>query len=907
MGKRRKVFFVFIVVIVSVIGVLFLAASRVGETELIESKKEVQPILAEKNWETQKIPEVTSEVRPVKAENDKQPGYDVIFCIDNSRSMWAQQSVRDEAVRSIGNLAVGSDIRIGGVYFARDIYKSLALTSMEDKEGSMKVLQDFFYMWDQSSKNIDTNIGKALKKAVELFEDQSAERRKIIILFSDGINENAKGEAEYKKSADALMKKQAAILQEKNIPLYCVYLQKRRNDEEVLKELVNYFDDENAYEKERFKKITSKDINLLSQQFANIFYDMQNNMKYRELTVDSFGKATFYVPYVGVKKLQLYVHNEESYGVDLACENDETDENDETNQIDSWEDGDNVYITVKNPTPGQWTLSINGTKAQKTTGTIAYYADLSASAELVPSDASESGIYKNSEVCAKVHFYDEDGKEMPLDSAAAAEVKVFIENQEGAIVQEETFFVSGNELTSTPFQITQYGNYRFSVKVVYEDFVNMEYSLPGSKVLGKAPRTFAQSGRMGFYSCEEGLYKEFTEEELFEDPEKEEVRVVNVIQKNTDNPIKAVQEKGRIKIIAEKTGEFACELQLEDVSGLMSAVSVSGSIYDRGRRDMMEKIGIIMVVLLIVSVIGWRCAKKAAERKKKRTEEKLMQTLGEQTQEMKRCQDTVSGLWENVQEINKQLPEIDYEKKLQKFKELCDRLQPCQREHYYVDEYLENGLFLESYKKLNPLRADIRNHMELVSRVFKEADKSVPGIDAIEINEELIKSYYETLGEAKNESKKIKGCIEKYIEIAEFVRAGIASMDRICAEIEAMLGKPIECTLLMDIGELHGMKVCQKHGGYIKGYYVLDQAVQFYKGGDYFSLKDILGDEETDILVYGYEDEEGNKGLLLESTQYFKVKSKVTGQVQEHRAVLYQGESYCLMQNVLGNAIITIK
>ena len=59
--------------------------------------------------------------KAVKADNYEENGYDIVFCIDNSRSVWSQQEIRNAALRCIGNLAVGSNIRIGGVYFARDI------------------------------------------------------------------------------------------------------------------------------------------------------------------------------------------------------------------------------------------------------------------------------------------------------------------------------------------------------------------------------------------------------------------------------------------------------------------------------------------------------------------------------------------------------------------------------------------------------------------------------------------------------------------------------------------------------------------------------------------------------------------------------------------------------------------
>ena len=91
--------------------------------------------------------------------NDK--GYDVVYVIDNSGSVWKQQEIRNQAFRNISNLAVGADIRVGVVYFADHVYDTLSLTSMEDKAGSEKVLK-FLDMKQQDQGNIDPNLPKKL-------------------------------------------------------------------------------------------------------------------------------------------------------------------------------------------------------------------------------------------------------------------------------------------------------------------------------------------------------------------------------------------------------------------------------------------------------------------------------------------------------------------------------------------------------------------------------------------------------------------------------------------------------------------------------------------------------------------------------------------------------------------------
>lgn len=218
------------------------------------------------------------------AKNLNQTGYDVVFVIDNSRSVWKQQEYRNQAFRNITNLAIGSDIRIGVVYFADRIYKELKLTSVENEEGSKKVL-DFLNMTDQDESNINTNIGTALQSAADMLDTQDSSRDRIVILFSDGVNENASSSDAYKKEADSATNEQTKRLEKMNASIYCVWIPKKNTDEETLKSIVNYYSEDNSYDKERFLTVEENNISKLSSIFVDVFYAMQNNMKYKELPV----------------------------------------------------------------------------------------------------------------------------------------------------------------------------------------------------------------------------------------------------------------------------------------------------------------------------------------------------------------------------------------------------------------------------------------------------------------------------------------------------------------------------------------------------------------------------------------------------------------------------------------------
>lgn len=417
----------------------------------------------------------------VNPDNICATGYDVVFCIDNSGSIWKQQEIRDEALRSIANLAVGSDIRIGGVYFGNKIYKKQDLTSMENTEGSKKIIKEFLNMTEKDEDNCDTDIGMALEEARLLFENQDSSRERLIILFSDGINEDTDKYPADKDEMDDETIKQSRLLGEKNIPIYCVYLQKKENDEEFLRDLVNYFDSNNSYDEKQFKKVTESEIDTLSEQFAEIFYSMQRDMKFKEIRTDSSGEFSFYVPEMGVKKIQIYLKNDSWYDVELNPLEGEGD-------IESWEDGNNTYIEAQNPKVGDWRLETGKGDKEGTRGTIAYYAAVSASAEFISERGDDGEAHKNDKQRLKVHFFGEDGNEIPSNSVADVSAVIALKSEDGTLTEKELQLKpAGSGYESEELVWEEYGVYDLSIRLLYEDFLDLVYNIGGRRVEKPVP------------------------------------------------------------------------------------------------------------------------------------------------------------------------------------------------------------------------------------------------------------------------------------------------------------------------------------------------------------------------------------------------------------------------------------
>ena len=535
----------------------------------------------------------------VKPSNLNTEGYDVVILADNSGSVWSQQGDRDKALRGIANLAVGSDIRIGAVYFGETTYKKLGLTSMEDQDSSTKVL-DFLNLTEKNENNRGTNIGNALEEAQTLFEDQNANRQKIIILFSDGINENLSQSSSFKEAADRETLEQAQSLKEKQIPIYCVYLQKNRNDEDYLKQLVNYFNEDNDYADERFKKVTDDQIDILSEQFAQTFYSMQNDMKYREISIDSSGTMSFYIPELGVRRMQIYLKNDKAYEVLLSGPSEDSGE------AQTWGDNGNVYITVDEPETGDWTLEITGDGADTVTGTLACYTDISASSSISGEVDENGNIYRNRPEKINVSFYDEDGSEFRPDEAAVVSGTVTVQNEAGEnITRDVEFGSTENGYESAEFQIEDYGTYSYQVSLSYADFINLRYDFEGGTVQGMAPLAYDQEGTFEGRETGDGEAFTFETDDLYSDPDGEKITITGVTQLNEENPVISVEEKeGFLTVTAQDTGDVDFVINIEDESGNTAQVEIKGKVMDVVTARIITGLLIFLLIVVLTAIVS---------------------------------------------------------------------------------------------------------------------------------------------------------------------------------------------------------------------------------------------------------------------------------------------------------------
>lgn len=821
---------------------------------------------------------------------------DVVFCIDNSGSMWSQQEIRDQAVRSICNLAVGSDIRIGGVYFADDIYKTKGLTSMEQEEGGRQILEDFVNERRQDENNRNTNIGNALEAARALFEDQDASRQRYVILFSDGINENLAQDSAYKEAADQKTLEQAQLLQQENIPIYCVYLQKERNDEQYLRNLVNYFG-ENSYDQERFKKVTEDQIDTLTTQFAQIFYSMQNDMKYRKVEVDSSGKMGFYVPELGINKIQLFMDGNVQYEAVL----DSPTEAEEDSA--SWTDGKSAYITVNNPTSGDWTLEITGDDKEKVNGSLAYYSYLTAQAEFISAEQEENAdrLYKKEPLILSVKLIDENGDVIHMNSGAELTASVTLKKDNGETEEQNLSFSQADEnWESEEFTIDDYGVYTVVLNVKYQDLIDLNYTLAEGQIEGRAPVTYDKEEVYYGTRHQDAITFSLEKAELFQDPDGDQVTLGQVTQINKENPVEVEEQDGLVLVTAKTEGDIEFALNLQDETGLQSIATIKGEVRERGTITMAG-----YIIIAVCVIIAFLIIRSGGKRKKKKLEEQireLQKRLASMIDQYEQAEKTVKDQRKKEKEMETNLTQL-----LKSLQALCKkRLTKWQTEDYKVPEVLNQGTNL-----LGSIDGN------------SESPESILDLENIPDPRKLRSA--DITGKTKGELKKLKKDLEEEIRSTEEKQEKLSDRDRTARdryrkmeqlgdrasrlqmEILEMLNRPVTCDMTLEWGEYFGAKRARQKGKVLTGYYRLDDVV-FSAGGEKLTLGDFLKGETTGVYVHGSR-KEAEEGLFLRGEFPFRLREMSSGQEARSvkEALLHRGRKYTIDTESTGIMTLEVK
>lgn len=819
-------------------------------------------------------------------------GYDVVFAVDNSRSMWKQQDVRNQALRSLVRLAAGADIRIGAVFFADRVCDTLSLTSVETEEDSKRVF-DFMNMTQQDSANIDTNIGNALEAVASLFEGQDSSRKRIVILFSDGINENLAEDGAYTDAANGKTREWSEKLGELDASIYCVYLDKGRGDVQTLANIVNYYSDDYSYEDERVFILGENEISQLSDRFAKVFYAMQNNMRYKEINLDSSGTMPFDVPELGIHKIQIYLDG----SIDRVTLHDEG-----YGAYDDWSEGSAMFLVYQEPEAGAWSIEVSSPDLDGVHGTIAFYADLRATAELVPvDDSTKSG--KKGEYELRVDFYDAQGEIVEVDDGATAEGSVISGEEE----QEIDMQIQEGAAVSSPFTLDAYGPFSYNIRLTYPEFVDLQYIIDGGTITPTAPEVKNMDQIFFVSRTEEGYTFSIDEADLFSDPEEEDVTVsTSVVQLNADNPVKVRQESGAVHVTVQDTGAVHFKLTLTDESGESAEVTVKGTLVNR---TLLYGACIIGFIVALAA-----CGAYAVHKyKKKKITTDIYDTLsgvslvGREAKKPPEVKEQKEKLEDNRSDFQYLLYGDDDTPGLQ---ELAARLPQELWETFLVMPYMTQSCETDTFQTADQSVAKIQESEEALQELikkasdFRERQKQGEGL-SVEKAQARVRDW---LKSAENEKTAMQNALKALTEENEKILQTIAQMAEVHNTVSGALNDEITCGLsVRDISEAPGVRgiraVRDIAGRLTRGFYKLDD-VYTAPGPDTLG-KNIGG---TGIYVFAYSDDAGGEGLALRGSRKFCCRR--AGQPEEgstcRESVLMRGPEYELAVTIGGQKVSMI-
>ena len=604
----------------------------------------------------------------IHPDNKSLTGYDIVFVIDNSGSIWKQQEIRDAALRTVADLAVGSDVRIGAVYFADHVYSTFKLTSVEDETSYHDVITNGLQMTKKDESNRDTNIGAGLKAGLALFEDQDTSRERVMILLSDGINENLAQSASYKANANKETKEQVSIIQEKGYPLYCAFIEKSYGDKEYLRELVNYFGNTDAYDS-RLVTVSDSDINMLADCMAGIFYDLNGGMKYKKLNLDSHGNDTFYIPDLNVTELQIYLNNFD--GVTSVL----TDP--DGNTVSGWSEGNSSFYTVEDPSVGDWQLSVDSDTP--VTGTIAYYTDICLRSEII------GDVARGQEVLLHTDFYDSEEIGISLDTSADLKADFSIRDVSSDSILAENngiaFDITGKAASSDSFMIDAAGAIGCKIRITYDEFIDLTYTVQRDKEI----HTFAPSAK-DYNGAFLGLIPSFPEgdgmqaslklKDYVEDPDGtvNDLTITDVKLNNTTHQAEVRIQDGKLNFITADGKLFPAFIE-----GTITFADKDNQTAEMNFKGYIINMTNVLMIAIVLAVLVFGGAYLAIRAKKKRNA--LLETFGGYMTSFDEQQAIAESL---LKECNM----LEEDSALSAYQDNCTALQELIRDENLTDEVM---------------------------------------------------------------------------------------------------------------------------------------------------------------------------------------------------------------------------
>ena len=829
---------------------------------------------------------------------------DVIFCIDHSGSVWSQAEIRDQAARALANLAVNRNVSVGCVYFADHVYteKVTNLTEITSDTDLNSILS----LSAEDENNKSTNIGTGFEKAHEMFEHQSKNGKRIVVLFSDGINESQDSDdIAYKESADKNTQKWAEKLQEDGAEIYCVYLKKRsdRSDVEFMKKIVNYFDDSLNYDN-RYLEIKESDIDSLCDQFVQVFYNAQNNMAYSKFDCDSSGSFPFYVPDTNVKQVQVFLKNVKP-GSQLKF----TCDGNEVVPASDREDGSLRFVVFEQPATGKWKLEAVS-DGDPVSGTLAYYADVQAAVRIVP----EGEGIKGQQACLQADFADQDGNKLKtLDPSASITAVVTLDGKElwsGRLQNQD------GVCRSESFELSRYGSSEISFTIEYESFLNLQFEMPGLTVVPREPLAKDMGSRFACVKQTKGgktIYRyTFDKSDLFEDPEQGNLYLSGYRNRNESNPTIVLEEGDKLIICSDKADAIEVDITVQDDTGKLCTATVKGAmevVRSLTGTIICAVIGIFVLIAVIIIL-------KQKEEKAKQIPRGRLNRQAAEYEKIVRDYRANDSLCKQVKAkyVGEEFCRVQKE-----LAEQCRNLLPAQLKDIGAEDMVDpvTGLApnervrscLEAYQTACNELADYEGRLPgrgLTAPTINELKKqSVKELELLaDEREEQLAEIRKLSSAAENAAK---ACISALNEALQTKR----SMERRLSMAERLQGGTFRCVINYqyfyqekDEWKSHnGAKVLTAEK---TGYVSLDDLI-LLTGSSYTLLRNITG-IDSNVVIYPSDPDKG-EGIVLRSLSNFiyREAAEQSWRPESRTALMLKGYRYKVYLPSIGRLNISVE
>ena len=378
-------------------------------------------------------------------EETSEKGYDIVYVIDNSRSMLFSDSegIGKQAFEQITSLAMEHDVRIGVVFFGRNVVASQELTHIDSEENAKQITDFISSYLTKNNIGSSTNIAAGLELALEMLLGKETGRERRIILFSDGLIEGDSSRVE--KEYIVRLNNALEEIEHREIKLYGLFSNNKKSPIDPNNIFANFekiFGGENHLI-DISDANTEECLATIINQFFKVLVDKTDRIPLDSLHIetddedDMLDTMGIYVPECGITRMELFIEDIDPRMIELSSQGCSKSSVNPTE--------DTVLYSYDDPTPGPWVINLKDESYGKIGKcTVSFIAELSSRIEL---------IQKQDLYYITFHFYDSEGNELSLDDEMLTTAQIV--NESGGIIPIPNICMQHGEMRSGGFQISE--------------------------------------------------------------------------------------------------------------------------------------------------------------------------------------------------------------------------------------------------------------------------------------------------------------------------------------------------------------------------------------------------------------------------------------------------------------------